>query len=73
MKSYRELMQQALDAFESGRAADRAEAMKMLRAALIATPRREWVSLTARDLAEIPPSAFEGVIWAEGKLREKNT
>lgn len=35
--------------------------------------KREWVSLTARDLAEIPPSAFEGAIWAEGKLREKNS
>jgi hypothetical protein len=34
MKSDRELMQQALDAFESGRAADRAEAMTALRAAL---------------------------------------
>ena len=34
MKNDRELMQQALDAFESGRAADRAEAMTALRAAL---------------------------------------
>jgi hypothetical protein len=30
----RELMQQALDAFESGRAADRADVMTALRAAL---------------------------------------
>lgn len=32
-----------------------------------------WVGLTARDLAEIPPSAFEGAIWADAKLREKNS
>lgn len=50
MKSYRELMQQALDAFESGRAADRAEAMKVLRAALATPPRSEWVGLTDEDV-----------------------
>ena len=33
---------------------------------------REWVGLTAKDLAEIPPSCFEGAIWAEAKLKEKN-
>jgi len=35
-------------------------------------PRQEWVGLTARDFAELPPSAFEGALWAEGKLKEKN-
>jgi hypothetical protein len=34
---------------------------------------REWVGLTAKDLAEIPPSCYEGAIWADAKLREKNT
>jgi hypothetical protein len=41
--------------------------------AVNATCRREWVGLTAKDLAEIPPSAYEGAIWADAKLREKNT
>jgi hypothetical protein len=35
--------------------------------------KREWVGLTAKDLAEIPPSCYEGAIWADAKLREKNT
>lgn len=35
--------------------------------------RKQWVGLTAKDLAEIPPSAYEGAIWADAKLREKNT
>lgn len=34
MKSDRELLEQALNAFESGRAADRADVMTALRAAL---------------------------------------
>lgn len=34
---------------------------------------REWVGLTAKDLAEIPPSCYEGAIWADAKLKEKNT
>lgn len=38
-----------------------------------APSRREWVGLTAKDLAEIPPSCFEGAIWADAKLKEKNT
>lgn len=37
-----------------------------------APPRREWVGLTAKDLAEIPPSCYEGAIWADAKLKEKN-
>jgi hypothetical protein len=38
-----------------------------------APPQREWQGLTAEDLAEIPPSCFEGAIWADARLREKNT
>ena len=38
-----------------------------------AAPQREWQGLTAKDLAEIPASCFEGAIWADAKLREKNT
>jgi hypothetical protein len=38
-----------------------------------ALPQREWQGLTAKDLAEIPPSCFEGAIWADAKLKEKNT
>ena len=37
-----------------------------------APPKREWVGLTAKDLAEIPPSCYEGAIWADAKLKEKN-
>jgi hypothetical protein len=42
---------------------------------LFTTPpaaQRQWVGLTAKDLAEIPPSAYEGAIWADAKLKEKN-
>jgi len=35
-------------------------------------PKREWFGLTAKDLAEIPPSCYEGAIWADAKLQEKN-
>lgn len=38
-----------------------------------AAAEREWQGLTAKDLAEIPPSCFEGAIWADAKLKEKNT
>jgi hypothetical protein len=34
--------------------------------------KREWVGLTAKDLAEIPSSCYEGAIWADAKLKEKN-
>lgn len=39
------------------------------------TPRfkDEWQGLTAKDLSEIPPSCYEGAIWADAKLKEKNT
>ena len=33
---------------------------------------RQWVGLNAEDLSEIPPTAYEGAIWADAKLREKN-
>ena len=36
-------------------------------------PQREWQGLTAIDLAEIPPSCYEGAIWADAKLKEKNS
>ncbi len=36
-------------------------------------PKREWVGLTAADLAEIPANCYEGAIWADAKLKEKNT
>ena len=36
-------------------------------------PQREWQGLTAKDLAEIPPSCYEGAIWADAKLKEKNS
>jgi hypothetical protein len=35
--------------------------------------KKEWQGLTAKDLAEIPPSCYEGAIWADAKLKEKNT
>jgi hypothetical protein len=38
-----------------------------------APPQREWQGLTAKDLAEIPPSCYEGAIWADAKLKEKNS
>lgn len=34
---------------------------------------KPWVGLNAKDLTEIPPSCFEGAIWADAKLKEKNT
>lgn len=37
-----------------------------------APPQREWQGLTAKDLAEIPPSCYEGAIWADARLKEKN-
>ena len=38
-----------------------------------APSQREWQGLTEKDLAEIPPSCFEGAIWADARLKEKNT
>ena len=32
-----------------------------------------WIGLNAKDLAEIPPSCYEGAIWADARLKEKNT
>lgn len=75
----RELMLQALHAFESGRAADRAEAMTALRAALVTPTRREWLSLTDDERLEVAgidgaDEWFWKVVEAlEAKLKEKNT
>lgn len=38
----------------------------------IAEERKPWVGLTAKDLSEIPPTCYEGAIWADAKLKEKN-
>jgi len=46
---------------------------KLERFAALVAAQRQWVGLTAKDLAEIPPSAYEGAIWADAKLKEKNT
>lgn len=35
--------------------------------------KKDWVGLTAKDLVEIPPSCYEGAIWADARLKEKNT
>jgi hypothetical protein len=78
MKNDRELMQQAFDAFKSGRAADRAEVMTALRAALVTPPRREWLSLT--DDESLEAAGIDGAdewFWKvvegiEAKLKEKN-
>jgi hypothetical protein len=43
------------------------------RFATLVAAQRQWVGLTVKDLAEIPPSAYEGAIWADAKLKEKNT
>jgi hypothetical protein len=32
-----------------------------------------WTGLSAKDLSEIPPSCYEGAIWADDRLKEKNT
>jgi hypothetical protein len=74
-------MKLALHAFESGRAADQAEAMTALRAALLITPRSEWVSLTDEEIAEIAstPCAVVGSYVhtfaraIETELKEQNT
>jgi len=34
--------------------------------------KKEWQGLTAKDLAEIPPSCYEGAVWADARLKEKN-
>jgi hypothetical protein len=52
---------------------DIAWANSLERFAALVAAQRQWVGLTAKDLAEIPPSAYEGAIWADAKLKEKNT
>ena len=49
------------------------EALFQAQEAAKSLARRRWVGLSAEDLAEIPPSAYEGAIWADAKLKEKNT
>jgi hypothetical protein len=76
----REEAQQVLDAlqcatpptFSAKIVEDWQNAVEFLRARL-AQPEREWQGLTAKDLAEIPPSCYEGAIWADARLKEKNT
>jgi len=78
-----EAMELALRAFESGRAADRAEAMTALRAALITPSRREWVSLTDEEIEaaigtaypEKPLTMYDKRITQaiEAKSKEKNS
>ena len=35
-------------------------------------PQREWVGLTAQDLADVGAENIIGAIWADAKLKEKN-
>jgi hypothetical protein len=42
------------------------------RVPLYTTPQREWVGLTAQDLADVGPENYIGAIWADAKLKEKN-
>ena len=34
--------------------------------------KREWVGLTAQDLADVGVENYIGAIWADGRLQEKN-
>ena len=36
-------------------------------------PKREWVGLTAQDLADVGVENIIGAIWADAKLRDKNS
>jgi hypothetical protein len=48
--------------------------IKMLDAyGMVNKAQREWQGLTAKDLAEIPPICYEGAIWADARLKERNT
>jgi hypothetical protein len=38
-----------------------------------APPKREWVGLIDEDLSEFTTEFFNGAVWAEAKLKEKNT
>ena len=35
-------------------------------------PKREWVGLTAQDLADVGVENVIGAVWADAKLKEKN-
>jgi hypothetical protein len=39
---------------------------------VIGIPKKEWVGLTAQDLADVGVENIIGAIWADAKLREKN-
>jgi hypothetical protein len=47
-------------------------ALTTLRARL-AQPEREWQGLTDEDAGAVSDEFLEGVLWAEAKLKEKNT
>ena len=36
-------------------------------------PKREWVGLTDEDGCAMPQAWWDGALWAEAKLKEKNT
>jgi len=38
-----------------------------------APPQREWQGLTDEDIGLVSDEFLEGVLWAEAKLKEKNT
>lgn len=64
-KSYAE---QLRDKTRANRAVHAAECIEYL----LSLVQKEWVGLTAKDLAEIPANCYEGAIWADAKLKEKN-
>lgn len=35
--------------------------------------KKEWVGLTAQDLADVGAENVIGAVWADAKLKEKNT
>ena len=38
-----------------------------------APPKREWVGLEDENLDDVTDEFFKGAVWAEAKLKEKNT
>ena len=38
-----------------------------------APPQREWQGLTDEDVGTVSDEFLEGALWAEAKLKEKNT
>ena len=37
------------------------------------TPKREWVGLEDENLDDVTDEFYKGAVWAEAKLKEKNT